>query len=249
MRAKKGKISKFMSKITKCITFSFDDGVRQDERLIELFNRYGLKGTFNLNSSFLGLKGGREVNGKLLDNSKVYPSKVKEIYAGHEVAVHTLTHPNLTCEDEETVIYQVEEDRKQLSLLVGYEVTGMAYPCGGVNNDDRTAAILQKHTGVEYARTINGTLTFKLPENPYRWHPTVYARDCAKTFELAEKFLALDTDEPQLFFVWGHAHEFDILDDMNWARVEELCKMLSGRKDVFYATNKQALAWLQSVKG
>ena len=237
-----------MMKINKCITFSFDDGVRQDRRLVELFNKYGLKGTFNLNSSFLGLKGGREVNGKFLDNSKVYPSEVKEIYVGHEVAVHTLTHPNLTCEDEETVIYQVEEDRKQLSRLVGYEVKGMAYPCGGVNNDDRTAAILQKSTGVEYARTINSTLSFQLPKNPYRWHPTVYARDYKNTFALAEQFLALETEEPQIFFVWGHAHEFDILDDMTWENVEKLCQMISGRKDVLYATNQEALAWIRGTK-
>ena len=232
----------------KCITFSFDDGVRQDKRLIEIFNKYGLKGTFNLNSSFLGLKGGREVNGKFLDNSNVFPSEVQEIYAGHEVAVHTLTHPNLTGEEEETIIYQVEEDRKQLSRLVGYEVTGMAYPCGGVNNDDRVAAILQKHTGVEYARTINSTLKFDLPKNPYRWHPTVYAREGDRVFELAEKFLSLETDTPQILYIWGHAHEFDIVEDMSWARVEKLCQILSGKKDIFYATNKQALHWAQEVK-
>ena len=37
----------------KAITFSYDDGVTQDERLISLFNKYGLKCTFNLNSGFL----------------------------------------------------------------------------------------------------------------------------------------------------------------------------------------------------
>lgn len=36
----------------KAVTFSFDDGVTQDIRLIEIFNKYGLKGTFNLNSGF-----------------------------------------------------------------------------------------------------------------------------------------------------------------------------------------------------
>ncbi len=232
----------------KYVTFSFDDGVTQDRRLIELFNKYNLKSTFNLNSSCLGLKGGWQHEGKWLNHTKVSPLEVGELYKGHEVAVHTLTHPNLTCEDEETGVYQVEEDRRQLSRLVGYEVTGMAYPCGGVNNDDRTAEILRKSTGVEYARTINGTLKFDLPKNPYRWHPTVYARDCAKTFELAERFLSMEAEQPQIFYVWGHAHEFDILDDMTWERVEELCRMLSGKKDVFYGTNKQALAWIQSQK-
>ena len=41
----------------KALTFSFDDGVTQDERLINIFNKYGLKGTFNLNSEFLGKNG------------------------------------------------------------------------------------------------------------------------------------------------------------------------------------------------
>ena len=34
----------------KAVTFSYDDGVTQDKRLIELFNKYGLKATFNINS-------------------------------------------------------------------------------------------------------------------------------------------------------------------------------------------------------
>jgi peptidoglycan/xylan/chitin deacetylase (PgdA/CDA1 family) len=38
----------------KALTFSYDDGVLQDIRLIELFNKYGMKATFNLNSEKLG---------------------------------------------------------------------------------------------------------------------------------------------------------------------------------------------------
>ena len=41
----------------KAITFSYDDGVTQDRRLIEIFNRYGLRATFNLNSELLGRSG------------------------------------------------------------------------------------------------------------------------------------------------------------------------------------------------
>ncbi|MBO4732880.1 MAG: hypothetical protein J5662_00230 [Clostridia bacterium] len=38
----------------KAVTFSFDDGVSQDIRMIELLDKYGLKATFNLNSQMLG---------------------------------------------------------------------------------------------------------------------------------------------------------------------------------------------------
>ena len=34
----------------KALTFSYDDGVEQDRRLVELFNKNNLKCTFNLNS-------------------------------------------------------------------------------------------------------------------------------------------------------------------------------------------------------
>ena len=154
-----------MSKVLKYVTFSFDDGVTQDRRLIALLNKYGLKATFNINSSLLGLKGGWDFEGKFLNHTKVMPSEVKELYKDHEVAVHTLTHPNLTEEEEETIVYQVEEDRKCLSKLVGYDVCGMAYPCGGVNNDDRVAKIIKEQTGVCYSRTITSTFSFDLPKN------------------------------------------------------------------------------------
>ena len=41
----------------KAITFSYDDGVTQDQRLIAMLNHYGMKATFNLNSGLLGKPG------------------------------------------------------------------------------------------------------------------------------------------------------------------------------------------------
>lgn len=41
----------------KAVTFSYDDEVTQDVRLIELLNQYGLKATFNLKSERLGHSG------------------------------------------------------------------------------------------------------------------------------------------------------------------------------------------------
>ncbi len=231
----------------KYVTFSFDDGVTQDRRLIKLFDKYGLKATFNINSSLLGLKGGWEFEGKWLSHNKVSPFEVKELYAGHEVAVHTLTHPNLTGENDDAVEYQVEEDRKQLSKLVGYEVQGMAYPCGGVNNDDRVAAIIKEKTGVRYARTIASTYSFDLPKNMYRLDSTLHIGDADKLFELGEKFVALQTDKPQIYYIWGHSYEFDVFDQIQWERFEEFCKLISGKDDIVYATNTEVFKQLNLI--
>ena len=34
----------------KVLTMSYDDGKIQDRRLVGIFNKYGIKGTFNVNS-------------------------------------------------------------------------------------------------------------------------------------------------------------------------------------------------------
>jgi peptidoglycan/xylan/chitin deacetylase (PgdA/CDA1 family) len=170
----------------------------------------------------------------------VLASKVKEIYQGHEIAVHTLTHPNLTLLEEETIIRQVELDRKILEELCGYAIVGMAYPCGGVNNDDRVAEIIRKNTPIRYARTITSTHNFDLQENLLRFNPTVHNVEQNKLLQLVEEFLAKDTDEPQLLYLWGHTYEFD-WDKENWEKFENVCKKLAGRDDIFYGTNKEVL--------
>ena len=223
----------------KAITFSYDDGVTQDIRLIEIFNKYGLKGTFNINSELLGLPGELERMGVRIDHNKVEPCRLAEIYKGHEVAVHTLTHPNLTGLEKDEIIRQVEQDRLKLSELCGYEIIGMAYPCGGVNNDDRVADIIKENTGVKYARTITSSHSFEKQSNPYRFNPTEY--HCLKDSMLkaAEEFLKAEAKEPMLFYIWGHSYEFDI--DNSWDWFEDFCRMISGKEDIFYGTNREVL--------
>lgn len=224
----------------KAVTFSFDDGVTQDIRLIEILNKYGLKATFNLNSSYLGLISSLDRNGKNVRHDKIRACDVKTVYDGHEIAVHTLTHPNLTSLDEETIVYQVEKDRLMLTELAGYEVIGMAYPCGGVNNDDRVADIIKRRTGVKYSRTITSTGNFDLQDNLYRFNPSVYYVDEKSLFDLGEKFINLKTDKPQILYVWGHSYEMDA-EYISWGKFEEFCKFISGRNDIFYGTNKEVL--------
>ena len=227
----------------KALTFSYDDGVDQDKRLIELFNKYGLKGTFNLNSDLLGRREDTlTILGRTVGHGKVFASDVRHIYDGHEVAVHTLTHPLLPkIEDDKEIIRQVEEDRLKLSELCGYEVVGMAYPCGGQNHDDRVANIIRENTGVKYCRTIISNHSFDLQEDLYKFKPTVYHfGEFDKMFELGQKFLETEADTPQILYVWGHAYEFDIRDG-DWERMEEFCRMMSGHDDIFYGTNKEVL--------
>ena len=224
----------------KAITFSYDDGVVQDIRLIELLNKYGLKCTFNLNSELLSKKGMLIREGKRIAHYKIHTEDVKHIYEGHEVAVHTLTHPNLTQCDDKEIIRQVEADRLNLSELVEYEVVGMAYPCGGVNNDDRVAGIIKKNTGVKYSRTITTNNCFDLQENLYRFNPTAYHLDFEKMMQLGREFVEFKPKEPKVFYIWGHSYEMDYGADY-WVKLEEFFKLISNKEYIFYGTNKEVL--------
>ncbi len=209
----------------KALTFSYDDGVWQDERLAELFNRYGVKCTFNINSALLGDEKGRCLT---LD-------KARTVYKGHELAVHTLTHPHLENLPKEEILAEVLGDKKAIHAMFGVPVTGMAYPYGTYSDD---VVDVLRDCGITYSRTVEASLGFDLPMDLLRLKPTCH-HDHPKVFELAEAFLKDEGDKPLLLNIWGHSYEFDQKD--NWERMEELLKLLSGREDVFYGTNQQVL--------
>lgn len=227
----------------KAITFSYDDAVTQDIRLIELLNKYGLKCTFNINSGLLG-KGDMLIReGLRISHYKILPERVREVYEGHELAVHTLTHPSLiSCSDEE-VLRQVEEDRKNIEALAGYDIVGMAYPGGSHLVDGRVERIVEEKTGVRYARGTRCSGSFDMPRNLYHLEPTVYHMRLDEMMDLGRSFVEMEPEEPKLLYIWGHSYEMDY-HSLQWHRLEEFFKLVSGRDDIFYGTNKEVLLGL-----
>lgn len=225
----------------KALAFSYDDGVTQDRRLIAILNRYGLKCTFNLNSGQFATAYAfyDEKKNVTFPHVRLRASEVAQVYAGHEVAVHTLTHPVLRDLPDADVVREVEEDRIALSALVGYEIHGMAYPVGSSAVDERVTELIRAKTGVLFSRTTSDTHRFDLPEDPLLLHPTVRHADKEAAEALAERFLALQPDKPQLFCIWGHAYELDRDDDWEW--FDSFCSRIAGRDDVFYGTLSQIL--------
>ena len=224
----------------KAITFSYDDGVLQDKRLIGILNKYGLKCTFNINSGLLGRAGSLVREDVTVAHCKPRACETRAIYEGHEVAVHTLHHPKLTKLSTKKVIREVEEDRKALSDIVGYEVVGMAYPCSTeASQNDRVVNILQRFSGVQYSRNTISNYSFEPQTDLLRFCPTVHHTEWDELFRLGEEFVSLKTDAPKIFYIWGHSYEFDIFND--WNKFEDFCRLISGKDDIFYGTNKEVL--------
>ena len=221
----------------KALTFSFDDGVIQDGRLVKLLNKYGFKCTWNINSALLDNSGQITDRGRTVNYTKISIYEVKSLYEGHEVAVHSLYHPDLCKESDDSVILNIETDRIILEKLVGYPIVGMAYPGG--TYDDRVVDIIKNKTAIKYSRTIKHSYNFDRQKDLLRFEPTVHAMDFDRLEKLVDEFIKLNPDEDQILYIWGHAYEFDFED--TWERFERIIKKLAYRDDIFYGTNKEVL--------
>jgi len=222
----------------KAVTFSYDDGTIHDARLVQLFNRYGIKATFHINSGILGSQGTTELEGNSVCINRLEAHQIANLYRGHEVAAHTLTHPPLIREqDDNKVIFQVEQDRLRLSKLCGYEVVGFAYPCRRPNSDERVERLVREHTGCQYARSIDFSGTFDVPADLYHICPSVYHTHFEDMMMMAEEFLALKPTKPQIFMIMGHSYELEL--DDRWQKLERFLQYISGKDEVFYGTNRQ----------
>ena len=232
----------------KAITFSYDDGVAQDKRLAEMFDKYGLKGTFNFHCIRM-----RKITFTNDEIQEYFLTK------GHEIAVHGANHRangNTRCIEG---IRDVLDCRLELEERCGRIIRGMAYPDTGINLMGNFGSYEKiKNYLIEldivYARTLGGdNNSFLLPNDFHAWMPTAHHNN-PKIMEYIDEFLNLDISKttyharrvPRLFYVWGHSYEFDNND--NWDRIETICQKLSGHEDLWYATNIEIYDYVQAYK-
>lgn len=224
-----------MRKYRKALTFSYDDGIEQDRKLVEIFNKYGMKATFNLNTGIQTPESNFEIEGVYINRMK--QEGLEELYRGHEITTHGLTHAAPTGMTKEQLDKEFLTDMSNIERIYGTYPVGMAYAYGCV--DDEVVKYL-KSIGIKYGRTVEASHSFEIPKEPLKLKATCH-HDDDMLFELAEKFLKAEPkeNEQMLFYVWGHSYEFDV--NNNWDRIEEFCKMMSGKADIFYGTNRECL--------
>lgn len=219
----------------KAVTFSYDDGITQDRKLVEIFNYYGMKCTFNLNTGIQTEESQFEIEGVPI--CRMNQEGLAELYKGHEIAVHGLTHAAPERMSQKELEQEFLTDARNIERIYGKYPVGMAYAYGCY---DTTTVEYLKSIGIRYGRTVGSTHDFDLPKNPMLLEATCHHND-EKLFELAERFLQekANGENPMLFYIWGHSYEFDV--NQNWDRIERLCEMLAGKEDVFFGTNAECL--------
>lgn len=226
---------------TKAATFSYDDGVETDKKLIKIFDKYGVKGTFNLNSRLFDCP---EWHGRMSEEEtfKTFCG------GGHEIALHGARHIFLDKVPLAEAINEILQNRVYLENKFGRIVRGLAYAYNGYN-EEITAAL--KLLDISYARTTEPSYSFALPDDFLKLKPTCHHRD-PRFSELLNKFInsspsdELKHREPYLLYIWGHSYEFD--DDKNWKLIDDACAKLVKQKDVWFATNGEIIDYIKTYK-
>ena len=234
----------FPGGLTKALVLSYDDGLVQDARFIELLSACGIKGTFHINSGRLGMQAAWMT--ELIGDPGWYvkAEDLADVYREHEVASHTVNHPHLLELDDAQIRDEIVRDVETLESLVAADVESFAYPFGEF--DDRLVAVLEG-TGITNARTAESTGSFSLPGDFLRWHPTAHH---TQALALVDDFLSIDGDEPLLFMIWGHSWEFDgDTQDNHWGIAEQVCERLSGLDDTWYVGAAEFVRYVEAVKG
>lgn len=213
----------------KALTFSYDDGQIYDRRLVEIFNRYGLKGTFHLNSGTVGKPG------------FVESRELKKLYEGHEIACHGVEHRHVLQLTTSQQLAEVWEDRKALEQITGHIIRGMSYAFGEYTEEFiRTAC----SAGIRYSRTVCSTLSFALSEDFMKWDPTMHHNE--GILEKLEKFRNVPGYEKMpLFYIWGHSFEFER--ENTWKLIEKFAREASGDPDTWYAANGEICEYVSAL--
>lgn len=232
---------------SKALTLSYDDGVQQDIRMMEILDKYGIKCTFNLNGY------------SFEDEERTYPEGLihrriarregievysKAIENGHEVAIHGYSHPFLDRLPAEMAAYEIVEDRKCLEDMFDKVIKGCAYPYG--TTSDRVVDIL-RNCGIVYARTTVSTKKFDIPTDWLRMPATCH-HNASDLMELVDQFINVPNryKHPQLFYLWGHTYEFET--NNNWEVIEKFAEAIGNRDDIWYANNMDIYNYVEAYR-
>lgn len=218
--------------VTHALTMSYDDGVKFDVRLSEIFDAHGIRGTFHMNSNYS------------MDGADGWhmTAEQTQLAKRHELSLHMHTHPFPTQIPLSHVADEILDNKRILEPIAGYPMRGMSYPFGDFSDD---VVGMLRGLGIEYSRTTRATGRFDVPQDFLLWDPTCHHNGIGDLWErfLNDRYAAL---KPRLFYLWGHSFEFDRED--NWHVIEDFCAKAGGRDDIWYATNIEIVDYINAVR-
>lgn len=213
-----------MVKVATC----WDDGVITDLRLVEMFRKYNVKATFNLNP---GVMGPERIQSYWIDNIEEYSRSycgfrvgrlsrgdIAEVYQGFQVASHNMFHQKAGSIPDADFLKAALDARHILEDIVQHDCLGFAWPCGLTTP---TTADLLRDAGFAYGRTTQYTDNVLDYEHPLMLKSNCHYldRQFINKFEKAKA-------ENGIFYFWGHSYEMMDCEGM-WETMERRIKYIS----------------------
>ncbi|MBU2159107.1 polysaccharide deacetylase family protein [Patescibacteria group bacterium] len=216
-------------------TTSWDDGDKNDLRIADLLDRYGMRGTFYIAKS---------------QKNRLSEEDILALSKQQEIGAHTLTHADLPLLTKEEKIHEIQGSKEWLESVTGNSVHFFCYPYGRVDEETREVVAT---LGFKAARSSVKTLGTK-PTDPYMLPVTTMtyrapytpitkmlliagvtpASNSGWEVLVREKLEKVAADEGY-FHLWGHSWEIEKL--KLWSSLEMFLKEVSLRKDVLYVSN------------
>lgn len=229
------------------VTTSWDDGHKLDIKLAKLLKKYNIKGTF-----YVAPKN-REFRKEVLLSDE----EIIQLSDDFEIGAHTMTHSRLTKVGKEEAFVEIIDSKKHLERLLKKEVKSFCYPGGNYNNEIKE---MVRKAGFIGARTVRQMVT-KFPKNNFESHTTLQAlpqnlnllsryaiiydlKIISCLFnrnwdEIAKKSFDYVKKNRMIFHLWGHSWEINNNND--WNKLEEVFEYISNRPDVKYLTNSEMI--------
>ncbi|MFT3752812.1 MAG: polysaccharide deacetylase family protein [Paludibacter sp.] len=231
------------------VTTSWDDGHPLDTRIVELLEKYNLKGTF-----YVPIK-----------NSEHQPvmdeATLREVSKNHEIGGHTVNHIYLNTIGETAARYEISECKLMLQDKLGKKIDAFCYPGGKFSQRDKD---IVKNAGFLFGRTTK-LLHTTSNGDPELLNTTVqaYNHSCVtltghclknshlipiiqnrlflkgnKSFpHLAEAIMTRIMNNGGVFHLWGHSWEIEQF--KLWNELEMVLKMCASHNEVSYLDNTE----------
>lgn len=237
----------------KCCTLSFDDGTVEDVRIAQMLRDRELRATFNLNPGLFGHSDHLEQGTFAVEHEKLPVERIAEVYEGFELAVHGYTHAHLGRVPSSMAAYEIVRAKAELEDIVHAPVRGMAWPINFRDPDLANVRDTARACGICYGRTTRRSFDcVGMPDDWLAW-------DAACSYVqpeldgVVDKFLQpVGQDggpayrEPYLLYVWGHGYE--ATGRKAWGTLEAFLDRVSGRDDVWYASNIEVYDYAQALR-
>lgn len=229
------------------VTTSWDDGHPLDFKILELLEKYNLKGTF-----YIPLTNS--------ENQVMDRNMINEISKFQEIGGHTINHKYLNLLNDKEAEIEITQCKVLLEEIIGQPIFAFCFPGGKYSNRD---VQILKNSGFLFGRTTNLLSSTYSQSNlmnttiqAYNHRSSTLIKHCVKRFnfkaiidnsflipfdrnflKLAEYSIHRSIKSDGVFHIWGHSWEIEKYN--LWPQIEDLFKILSVIPDIKFLSNTE----------